>query len=185
MSEFWRPVTGHECYYEVSDLGSVRSVDRLVVQANGKKRWFPGVGLRSRVQNNGYLAVGLKCGGSTWCRSVHRLVLEAFVGPCPDGMEVRHLNGNKTDNRLENLRYGTRYENMRDQVAHGTHRQSQKTHCPRGHLLKAPNLVVSHLARGMRDCRACAQAKAFLRRNPQSMSDLQSVSDERFAALSS
>ncbi len=53
-------------------------------------------------------------------RYVHRLVLEAFRGPCPDGMEARHLNGARTDNRLENLCWGTREENIADKKAHGT-----------------------------------------------------------------
>ena len=51
---------------------------------------------------------------------VHRLILETFVGPCPGGMECRHLNGNRQDNRLENLCWGTRSENRYDAVKHGT-----------------------------------------------------------------
>jgi DNA invertase Pin-like site-specific DNA recombinase len=47
-------------------------------------------------------------------------VLEAFVGECPPGHECRHLNGNKTDNRVENLAWGTSAENARDRVRHGT-----------------------------------------------------------------
>ncbi len=51
---------------------------------------------------------------------VHRLVLEAFVGPCPEGMECRHLDGDRTNNRLENLAWGTRKENTADSMRHGT-----------------------------------------------------------------
>jgi hypothetical protein len=57
---------------------------------------------------------------------VHRLVLEAFVGPCPAGMEACHNNGVRTDNRLENLRWDTRSANCRDRIRHGT------TNFPRG-----------------------------------------------------
>lgn len=57
---------------------------------------------------------------------VHRLVLELFVGPCPRGCECRHLNDNPRDNRLENLRWGTRSENMRDAVRNGKARIGAK-----------------------------------------------------------
>lgn len=51
-------------------------------------------------------------------RYVHRLVLEAFVGPCPDGLECRHLDGNKANNRASNLCWGTRRENCDDKMKH-------------------------------------------------------------------
>ena len=53
-------------------------------------------------------------------RYIHRLVLEAFIGPCPMGQQTRHLNGIRGDNRLENLRWGTYKENNHDKAAHGT-----------------------------------------------------------------
>lgn len=59
---------------------------------------------------------------------VHRLVLTAFVGPCPEGMECRHLNGNKTDNRLENLCWGTQEENRQDTRDHGTYKKGENHH---------------------------------------------------------
>jgi len=56
-----------------------------------------------------------------YARRIHQLVLETYVGPCPKGMECRHLNGNPADNRLDNLCWGTHQENMKDMVRHGTH----------------------------------------------------------------
>lgn len=76
--------------------------------------------LRLMRMNTGHLYVNLSVGGVRKQCLVHRLVLEAFVGPCPEGMECRHLNGNPADNRLENLRWGTHADNMQDRVVHGT-----------------------------------------------------------------
>jgi len=67
---------------------------------------------------DGHYQVSLWREGRWHMAYVHRLVLEAFVGPCPDGMECRHLNGNPSDNRLENLSWGTHKENGEDMVAH-------------------------------------------------------------------
>lgn len=70
---------------------------------------------------SGHLQVNLKGGLATKvCHAVHQLVASAFFGPPPPKMEVRHLNGIPHDNRIENLRYGTRKENIRDGVNHGT-----------------------------------------------------------------
>jgi hypothetical protein len=59
---------------------------------------------------------------------VHRLVLRAYVGPCPDGQEVRHLDGNPANNSVANLAYGTRSENIADMHGHGTARVGEKHH---------------------------------------------------------
>jgi hypothetical protein len=58
--------------------------------------------------------------GQTYPKLVHRLVLETYIGPCPDGMECRHLDGNPLNNNLSNLRWGTKSENVRDAINHGT-----------------------------------------------------------------
>jgi hypothetical protein len=69
----------------------------------------------------GYLRVTLWCDGRSHPRKVHRLILETFVGPCPEGMEACHdPDRNGTNCRLDNLRWGTRSENQRDSIRHGT-----------------------------------------------------------------
>ena len=68
----------------------------------------------------GYYSVCLSINSRRFCRMVHRLVLETFVGPRPAGMQCRHLNGNSLDNRVENLAWGTRHENADDAKRHGT-----------------------------------------------------------------
>lgn len=113
--EEWRAIPGHEGRYEVSSLGRVRSVARLST-AGG--RTYGGQVLGQRRNRFGYPTVGISGGGT---HRVHRLVLLAFVGAAPEGMEVRHLNGDQMDNRLENLCYGTKLENARDRHAHGNY----------------------------------------------------------------
>jgi len=73
------------------------------------------------IQMGNYLGVQLVDGlARRRHRYIHRLVLEAVSGPCPEGMEARHLNGDRYDNRARNLAWGTRQENAEDQLRHGT-----------------------------------------------------------------
>ena len=67
-----------------------------------------------------YLGVQLKGAGRACRRRVHKLVAEAFLGPCPDGQEVRHWNGDHLDNHVSNLLYGTRADNRHDSIRLGT-----------------------------------------------------------------
>jgi hypothetical protein len=105
----------------------------------------------------GYLRLTLRCGPISRCVFVHRLVLEAFVGPMPPGAVSRHLNGDPTDNRIENLAYGSQSENQLDAIRHGTHSQASKTRCKQGHEYTAENtyLAISSGQRARRRCRRC------------------------------
>jgi hypothetical protein len=123
VTETWKPVPQYEGYYEVSDQGRVRSLDRVILDSRGVTRRFRGVELTPVGPNENYLypTVFLRTGVRTTRRNtrVHVLVAGAFIGPRPVGHDVRHLNGNPGDNRLENLAYGTRSDNMQDASAHG------------------------------------------------------------------
>ncbi len=81
---------------------------------------YPTRRLRPATSSRGYLTVGLRAGGISKTRMVHHLILEAFAGQRPLGMETRHLNGDKKDNRVANLAWGTPAENGADRVRHGT-----------------------------------------------------------------
>jgi hypothetical protein len=76
--------------------------------------------LKPSPQSSGYKQVDLSSGGKMTKRLVHRLVLEAFVGPCPAGHEALHGDGDRTNNSVENLRWGTSKENSADAIAQGT-----------------------------------------------------------------
>jgi hypothetical protein len=104
--EVWKPIAGFADRYEVSSWGRVRS------RARGTPRI-----LRPGPSNCGHLSVSL---GRRNTRMVHQLVTTTFIGPRPPGEEVRHLDGDPANNRLTNLCWGTRSDNIRDAVAHGT-----------------------------------------------------------------
>lgn len=128
--ETWKPVVGYESHYSVSSLGRVMRTkqyrgtrrDRLPVQNKVLK---PGA------MTTGYLFVALCVDGKPKLHSVHRLVAAAFLGTCPDGKEVNHKNGVRTDNCVENLEYMTRQEN----IIHGQRTLPRKHTSLRGTLV--------------------------------------------------
>lgn len=111
VQERWSPIPGYEGLYEVSDQGNVRTL------RPGRYRYGSYIG---RQIKHGYRIVMLTDkDGRKVQRPVHQLVLEAFVGPREPGQITRHLNDVKTDNRLENLAWGTHLENSEDSIANG------------------------------------------------------------------
>lgn len=117
--EAWRPVVGWEGLYEVSDMGRVRSLPR-VVRSRGGTRTIPGRVRKLSIPSNGYAMVNLERLDRTFNALAHRLVLEAFVGPCPPGMEACHGKAGKGDNTLANLSWGTKLDNEADKLRDGT-----------------------------------------------------------------
>ena len=107
--EEWVPVLGSEGSYEVSNLGRIKSVERWIERTDGKRNHIMERILTTTRINSGYITVQLGRNGGKYL--VHRLVWEAFNGPIPPGMQVNHINEDKTDNRLENLNLMTRSEN--------------------------------------------------------------------------
>lgn len=106
LDEHWKPVVGFP-NYEVSNLGRVRNRNGYVLKLKFDRRC------------DYYLAC-LSAYPKVHERAVHQLVMHAFVGPQAKGIEVRHLNGIATDNRVTNLAYGTKADNMQDAIRHGT-----------------------------------------------------------------
>lgn len=142
--EEWRPVVGYESFYQVSDQGRVRS------SKFGNMLYAP-------PNRDGYIRVKLSFNGSRkWF--VHQLVLEAFVGPPPEGCECCHGPGGPGDNRLVNLRWDTRSANRGDCIRDGNDHMAKRDCCKNNHQFTPDNTY--RRAGSGRGCRACNRDKA-------------------------
>ena len=153
--ERWLPVPGFPDY-EVSELGQVASIKRgeRQILAGGKN-------------DMGYRNVLLYTNGTRVGRRVHQLVALAFIGPRPEGLEIRHLDGNQLNNAASNHAYGTAEENYWDKKLHNgtllivpgakvyrTPARRRQTHCKHGHERNDANTYVNPDGREI--CRPCA-----------------------------
>ena len=100
--EIWKDIPGYEGKYQASSLGRIRGPRGIKTPCLHRLR--------------GYYFVSI---GHNKTRDVHALVAAAFLGPRPQGHEIRHLNGNKTDNNVANLAYGTHDQNEHDKIEYG------------------------------------------------------------------
>lgn len=113
MKELWKALSGYEGYYEVSNKGNVRSVDREVVGSDNKRYFYRGRLLKQHPDRVGYMRVALTKDKRTSWRSVHRLVAQAFV-PNPSNLpEINHKDENKSNNSADNLEWCDRNYNVR------------------------------------------------------------------------
>lgn len=143
QTERWLPVVGFEGMYEVNNRGQVRSLDRVVSTTHGPSHRRGKLLKQSlcRPNQNGRWTVWLSRDGKDYAKRVHVLMLEAFVGPRPEGYLGCHNDGNRDNNTLANLRWDTASSNGFDRVRHGNHFQTHKTHCPKGHPYDERNTV--------------------------------------------
>lgn len=118
----YKDIPGYEGLYRVSNFGDVVSCSRIMFTGSGKNRrsFVSKEKLLHPSDCKGYKVVNLRKDNKTRRFGVHQLVMWAFVGVQEKGIEVRHLNSNPSDNRLENLAYGTKSDNMQDAVKVGT-----------------------------------------------------------------
>lgn len=164
----WRPVPGYEGLYSVSDRGEVLAHERSrqCGHPGSAPQRRPAVLLKGNPVGNprAHLAVALTKDGVRRHFKIHQLVMLAFVGPCPEGLEVLHWDDNPENNQLGNLRYGTRAENQLDAVRNGRNFWARRTHCVNGHELTEENTYRPPSRPGKRMCRACNTDRLRARR---------------------
>lgn len=153
MTEQWIAVPDWEHRYEISDQGRLRSVPRLVEFTDGRRSYTRPSRIVGGWVTHGYRRVVLSEPGRRREAFIHSLVLEAFVGPRPAGADACHWDGDKQNNRLENLRWGTRSENCYDTVRQGGNHNAVKTHCVNGHEYTPEN--TGRQQGGRRFCLEC------------------------------
>jgi hypothetical protein len=108
MNQTWKPICGYEGLYEINEEGHVR---RIGAWTDGRKNRIKGLRART-VSENGYCRITLFRDRTKKTFPVHRLVYESFIGPVPEGKQINHKDGNKTNNTPENLEVVTPSENQ-------------------------------------------------------------------------
>ena len=136
VPEEWRDVKGYEWFYQVSNLGRVKSLARTVTRINGSPYSVRECFLVPAKQSAGYGSVCLHRQAGRKYRLVHKLVMQAFVGPCPEGHEVNHFDGSKRSNALSNLEYVTSVQNKAHAREMGLW-ENRGEHGPRAKLTNA------------------------------------------------
>lgn len=124
MIERWKDIKDYEGIYQVSNCGRICSLRSY--KHNKKRLLKPG-------HWNGYPCINLWKHNQPTTYKIHTLVLNTFIGACPKNMECRHLDGNPQNNQLDNLRWGTRSENQKDAVNHGTNFRPDNRGSNNGH----------------------------------------------------
>lgn len=127
MTEIWKSIPGYDGFYQASTGGRIRSIDRMIRGKNKKIVLRKGKILKPTISRCGYERVTLCRPGSKKIHSVHKLVLLAFIGSCPEGMECAHEDGRRTNNKILNLSWKTPSQNQEDRIKHGTDDQGFKS----------------------------------------------------------
>ena len=119
MKETWRDIKGYEGRYQISNLGRVKSLERVIHRKDGRSYLRKGMLLKNKMGTNGYYYVCLYKNNKQKTFMIHSLVALNFIGERPSNHDICHINGNKLDNAVYNLKYDTRTENFNDMYRQG------------------------------------------------------------------
>lgn len=119
--EQWKDIKGYEGKYQASDQGRIMSLNRTIINCRGRNQIIKERVLKPENVFDGYERVCLCRNGKQKHFRVATLVYEAFNGPVPEGKELDHINGERTDNRLENLRVVSHLENCWNPITRERH----------------------------------------------------------------
>jgi hypothetical protein len=135
-SEIWVPIRGYEGIYEVSSFGRVSVIkngERFIRKQNSSTHYLS-VSFRKRPQDK-----------SQKSKAVHQIVAEEFLGNRPEGNVIRHIDGNRYNNKVENLIYGTPEENIKDSIKHRVHKGEKNGNSLLNEMsVKAIKLLLKH-----------------------------------------
>ena len=147
MNETWKPVLGYEDCYEISNFGVVRSITRYNPKS---KRWYESRIMKTRLDKDGYVVVGLTKDGKMKMNKVHRLVISTFTNEDLD-LQVNHIDGNKQNNNLDNLEWCTCSMNIKHSYDTGLRQ-------PIDHPWKKPVLQIDKSGNVVNSFKSCSEA---------------------------
>ena len=133
--EIWKDIKGYEGIYQISNLGNIKSLDHYIRQRNNNYKLYHGKTLKPYMTSTGYYKIDLHNGKKRKIMLIHRLIANAFI-PNPDDLpEVNHIDGNKTNNNIDNLEWCTRSDNIKHSYKNKLH-----IHCPKNKPVKQINI---------------------------------------------
>lgn len=152
MEEVWKDIEGYEELYQISNLGRTKSLGRTIERTGPKGnkfyRTYPEKILICHKDLKGYYRTNLALNGRNTTVKIHRLVAQAFIPNPENKPQVNHINGNKKDNRVENLEWTTNNENMKHAYNTGLfddrdmkHRKKVGQYTKEGKLIKEWNSI--------------------------------------------
>lgn len=110
--EVWKDVLGYENYYQISSHGRIRSVQRSIIYKNGKHYNYESKFLKLLIDKYGYYRVNLNKDNKMSTQNIHRLVAIHFIPNPENFLQINHINGIKSDNKVENLEWCDTYHNL-------------------------------------------------------------------------